>query len=195
MVESVVYKQIDHQKLDELYDNLWEQFEDIEITEDLPDELTGLYDSSEEEKKIFQDDFFEVYKIASEPDSGAKEKIEKLKEKYPQNPAIAYLHTVFLNTNKPDNYEKQIDEYFKSYPKLIFMQYKLKEYFINIDAEDISIEKSVEIVFGNRKIINVNELYEFFILLLARTIKNTNLELLYAVDMCIANLELNRVCL
>jgi len=117
IVNNLTDKDLYDQYCDELFEELYMDFSEDEI----PDELLGIEPGSQTVSEELKIRFFDTYQLINEDLKTAKREFKKLKEEVPEFPGLGFLEIQILQEEKPSKYKNRLKELVLKYPNYQLM--------------------------------------------------------------------------
>ena len=193
LLESIINNYLNQKKADEIYDTFWEILENIEITNEIPNEVIASDQLSLIENPELKLQFSDLYNSILYYSPKAKTELKLLLKSYPDNPAIRFLELSILRMDGSRKYPTKVDEYARKYPHypLIKLLVEIKNIVINDGFDNnLSIETIIENFFPNRKSLHRIEVFHILLLLLTYSSRTKNLELTDTLDLLLEEFNL-----
>lgn len=154
------------------------EFEKVEITDEIPDELLGIENQNLPNGKKIKDIFLKGYK---QDGKKLKKTISKLREEAGEIAGVDILELLYLEPKGQEPFLKKLEQSYSDYPDnpMIKTSYLIEKLVENKQNNIIKPEKAeLQDIFGNRKIINKVEWYFYLLLLLFNlSVKNDHSKL------------------
>lgn len=164
-------------------------FAGIEYT----DELLGIEPDYDINRKKWEDQFSELYILAINKPKSAGKKIKKLQKKMPENPALAFLELLIMQSLENPAFEEKLMFYHERFPrypliKILKAPFDLQH---NEDALPIDyFQKGPEEYFNGRESIHHIELFHYLFILTVIASTGGDITLTEIVKMIIDEIEI-----
>lgn len=194
---TIIDEYTDFDKTEDVFDQLFDKINDLEISANPTDELLGtafLNDgfSREDWAETFED----VYYMTVEYTKAAKKKIKNLQKAMPGNPAVAFLELQRLQKNESKKYEKQLLAYHEQFPNypLINILWAIHLQLSGKQHNAVKLfEEGPAAFFENRQEWHEIEIFQYVLLLAIASMSEDAVSLLMAVDRLIEEVELSEL--
>ncbi|MBW6535317.1 MAG: plasmid pRiA4b ORF-3 family protein [Mariniphaga sp.] len=186
LINSTVFSYVDFDLSDNLYNELTDKLNELEITEEFTDEILGIDPDSTIDRNKWEKKFSKLYKQVIVKPKSAKKEVNKLLKSMPGNPALAYLDLLLIQGQNDPLYEEKLVSYHKQFPDypLIKIFWNTLHWFTNPQTDPLVIFKnSHKTFFTDKEKLHRIELFHYLFFLYATATKFANITLLDVVDM------------
>lgn len=190
---SVIREYIDPDKTERLIDNLLPKLQNLEVVDEPFDELAGIDNSAGEVIHGLRDRFVEIYDLIGSNPRKANDELEKLSEKYPENPGLCYLELLILQSGKQKEYENKTEEYYRKFPgyPLIKIEWATNRSLNgNMKWSKELFRKGPAEFFQSRIKLHSIELFQYLMLLAFSSATELNISCIHALGNIIEEIEL-----
>lgn len=181
----------DSDLVDELYEKIFSQMEQLESSEKLTDKMLGIELGSGINKKKFEEIFDYFYDLDTSLSETARQNFTKLHQQTPENPAIHYLEIRYLQRINSDNFDDLLDRYYEKFPDypLIKMLWYVHRHQFDAEGKMSKLENLMPAVFfPDYRVIHKLEHYHYFEMLTLIAVDREDINELEVVKMLIEDL-------
>jgi hypothetical protein len=194
LTNTVINSYLDFDLLNTISKELTEKLLEYDITGEFSDEMLGIGPDSKISREKWEKQFSELYYLATNKPKSAGKKIKKLQKEMPENPALAFLELIVLQSVNSPDYAKKSDTSYQQFPDypLIKIFRKTQEWLKNTEANPVDLFKSgPELFFSGKETLHNFEVFHYLLLLIITAGAFGNISLLEAVDMISDELEMS----
>jgi hypothetical protein len=194
LTNTVINSYVDIDLLNTISEELTEKLLEYDITGEFSDEMLGIDPDSKISREKWEKQFSELYYLATNKPKSAGKKIKKLQKEMPENPALAFLELIVLQSVNSPDYAKKSDTSYQQFPDypLIKIFRKTQEWLKNTEANPVDLFKSgPELFFTGKETLHNFEVFHYLLLLIITAGAFGNISLLEAVDMISDELEMS----
>ena len=183
LVNSIVTKHINYISTEKISNTLVEKLEELEVVDEFPDEFFAAIPG--EISEDFKIKFNELFEIVHQYPKRAAKKIKKLRKVMPENPTIAYLEILLLQTQKSDDFKHKLKLFHQKFPTFPLIK-MVWDHAVTFEekggnAEELFL-KGPEVYFFERKKLHHVEVINYLITLVLIATSQQNMTLLSALD-------------
>lgn len=196
LADSIILATTDIKDVGNAVDSFLHLLDNIEITEELPDEMLGINNTTEKGVNELRSEFINIIDWIELDKKKAKRKIERLKKWLPLNAAVQFLELEYLTSDNIENVIPKIDSCANDFPNNLLI--KLKKFEFEIFNNDVKVEAtlladSLLLLIENRKVISQFEISKLLLLLVLNAVKFNDIVQIEALYVIIDEVDIDEL--
>ncbi|MFA8451836.1 MAG: hypothetical protein ACEPOW_14170 [Bacteroidales bacterium] len=192
LIDVLITKRGNRDKAVSCFDNLVEQFSDVEYVDDEPLEFFEKLPVLSDKIEAYREEYIEIINLIGAKNRNVLSKIKALKKKYPENAASCFLELFYHYDSNSKKTDVLLDKYYHLYSDfhLIDMLWKAAKYGNGThNTANVDFQNAFNTYFLGRTKLSESELFFFCLMLTTNAIDSKNIEELVAVQLFIETLE------
>jgi len=175
--DSIIQEMLDSELVEELYEKMSSQLEEIKFSEQLTNKFLGIEPDSKMMRTL-EKAFHTFDDLANSKSGNAGKYLTELHKEIPDNPMVHYLELSYLQKINSDGFLATLDSYYQKFPDylLIKIQWHINHYSYVGDRQPCSLDELTPAVFfANNNAIHQLELHRYLEMLALISSEGQNL--------------------